>query len=132
MDSGRVSCSTCSGGSSDEQGAECLSECVELRRERTDEHLAREGAERPKQDGPGPLGWLWVRGACAHVVRAMWAESSHGVSVSDVSRGQISRQSNWRKERETMEVYVDASCEERHGRDPYEGEAPRDFSGFEL
>lgn len=24
------------------------------------------------------------------------------------------------------------TVEERHGRDPYEGEGPRDFSGFEL
>lgn len=31
-----------------------------------------------------------------------------------------------------MEVYVGMGCEERHGRDPYEGEPERDFSGFGL
>lgn len=30
------------------------------------------------------------------------------------------------------QVEVGGTVEERHGSDPYEGEAPRDFSGFEL
>lgn len=29
-------------------------------------------------------------------------------------------------------IWVGGTVPERHGRDPYEVEAPRDFSGFEL
>jgi len=30
------------------------------------------------------------------------------------------------------EIQVGGTVPERHGRDPYEGEQPRDFSGFGL